>query len=52
MAVNKPVTTRDFVKVEAPKREGYTVVVSPFGVETTVPDEIRQVLFDSGYKEK
>lgn len=32
--------------------KGYTVLVSPVGAETTVPDSIKDALFDSGYKAK
>lgn len=37
-------------KVETP--EGYTLVVSPLGSETTVPDGILEVLIESGYTKK
>ena len=39
-------------KLPFKKLEGYTVVVSPSGAESTVPDEIRDILIDSGYTEK
>lgn len=32
--------------------DGYTVVVSPTGDETTVPDEIKDRLIESGYTVK
>lgn len=32
--------------------DGYTLVVSPFGAESTVPDAIRDALVESGYTVK
>lgn len=37
---------------KAEVEKGYTVVVSPLGPETTVPDEIVKALVDSGYTVK
>ena len=52
MAIKRPVTTAD-LKVEAtPVAEGYTVVVGPSGIESTVPDSILESLLDSGYTKK
>jgi len=49
----KKATTLDDLKQEAqPVAEGYTVVVGPAGIETTVPDSILEVLLDSGYTKK
>ena len=41
-------------KADSPAVEaGYSVVVAPFtGAETTVPDDIKKVLIESGYTEK
>lgn len=47
-----PVLTTDDIKVIEPTVEGYSVVVSATGHETTVPDSIKQSLLDSGYTEK
>jgi hypothetical protein len=47
--VKKPVLTGDIKEAQA-VAEGYTVVISPSGAKTTVPDSILQVLLDSGYK--
>lgn len=32
--------------------DGYLVMVSPFGIETTVPEDIKYKLLESGYAEK
>ena len=48
MATKKAVTTAD-VKAHADVEEGYTVVESPLGVQTTVPDSIVDRLVESGY---
>lgn len=39
-------------KLETETEKGYTVVVSPLGPETIVPDEIVDALVDSGYTVK
>lgn len=46
------VTTEDIAPVDDTKADGvkYAKVISPAGVESTVPDSILQVLLDSGYK--
>ena len=52
MAIKRPVTTAD-LKVEAAQvAEGYTVVVGPSGIASTVPDSILESLLDSGYTKK
>jgi len=52
MAIKKATTTDDLNKEETPKTEGYTTLVGPSGVETSVPDSILEALLDSGYKKK
>lgn len=51
MAQKKAVTTAD-IKVADPVEDGYTVLVSPVGVATTVPDGIVEALIESGYSKK
>ena len=38
-------------KTEKKVEEGYTTLISPTGFVTTVPDDIKDVLIDSGYTE-
>ena len=53
MSARKPVTTDDVAPAEKPTAaEGYKVVVSPAGDETTVPDAIVDALLESGYTVK
>jgi len=52
MAIKKATTLDDLNKEAAPKVEGYTVLVGPAGIETSVPDSILQALLDSGYTKK
>jgi len=52
MAIKKATTLDDLKQEAAPVAEGYTVVVGPSGVETTVPGSILQNLLDSGYTKK
>ena len=43
-------TTND-IKVVEPIEEGYTILTSPTGAKSTVPDSIKDILIDSGYTE-
>lgn len=52
MAIKKATTLSDLKQEAAPVADGYTVVVGPAGIETTVPDSILQTLLDSGYTKK
>jgi len=52
MAIKRPVTTADLKVEAAPAAEGYTVVVGPSGIASTVPDSILESLLDSGYTKK
>lgn len=52
MAIRKAVTTEDLKQPAAPVAEGYTVVVGPSGIASTVPDSILESLLDSGYTKK
>ena len=52
MAIKKATTTDDLKNDAEPADEGYTVVVGPSGIETSVPDSILEALLDSGYKKK
>ena len=52
MAIKKATTLDDLKQEAQPVAEGYTVVVGPAGIETTVPDSIVQALLDSGYTKK
>ena len=49
--VSSFVLTTDDIKVVEPVTEGYTVLSSPTGSKTTVPDSIKDVLIESGYTE-
>lgn len=51
MAVKKPVSTGDTKEAED-VQDGYTRLVAPSGIETTVPDGILESLLDSGYVKK
>lgn len=47
------VVTTESLEVEAkPVSEGYTVVIGPSGIASTVPNSIVDALVDSGYKVK
>ncbi|MFI2563014.1 hypothetical protein [Paenarthrobacter sp. NPDC018779] len=46
------VLTSDVKEEAAPVAEGYTVVIGPSGIPSTVPDGIVAALVDSGYKVK
>jgi len=53
--VESVVVTTDQFEVEPeakPVAEGYTVLVGPSGIPSTVPDSIVEALLDSGYKRK
>ena len=52
MAIKRPVTSADLKVEAAPVAEGYTVVVGPSGIASTVPDSILESLLDSGYTKK
>ena len=52
MAIKKATTTDDLKQEAAPVADGYTVVVGPSGIESTVPDSILEALLDSGYTKK
>jgi hypothetical protein len=52
MAIKKATTTDDLKAEAKPAVEGYTTVVGPSGVETSVPDSILESLLDSGYTKK
>lgn len=52
MAIKKATTTDDLMKAAEPVAEGYTVVIGPSGIESTVPNTIVDALVDSGYKVK
>ena len=52
MAIKKATTTDDLKKEAEPVADGYTVLVGPAGIETTVPDSILEALLDSGYVKK
>jgi hypothetical protein len=52
MAIKKATTTNDLKQPAAPAADGYTVVIGPAGIETTVPDSILESLLDSGYTKK
>jgi hypothetical protein len=52
VAIKKATTTDDLVKAADPVAEGYTVLVGPSGIPSTVPDSIVEALLDSGYKRK
>lgn len=52
MAISKATTRDDLNKEATPKFEGYTVLIGPSGIETSVPDSILEALLDSGYKKK
>ena len=52
MAIKRAVTTADLKQPEKPVAEGYTVVVGPSGIASTVPDSILESLLDSGYTKK
>ena len=49
MVAKKAVTTAD-IKQHVDVEEGYKVVESPTGTETTVPESIVELLVESGYK--
>lgn len=51
-AEDSPVVTTGQIKEAAPVAVGYTVVIGPSGIESTVPDSIVDALVDSGYKVK
>lgn len=42
----------DINEAAAEPEKGYALLVSPFGIETTVPDSIKGALLDSGYTAK
>ena len=52
MAIKKATTTDDIKKDAEPVADGYTVLVGPSGIETSVPDSILEALLDSGYTKK
>ena len=52
MAIKKATTLDDLKQEAAPVAEGYTVLVGPAGIETTVPDSILEPLLASGYVKK
>ena len=52
MAIKKATTLDDLKQEATPVVEGYTVLVGPAGIETSVPDSILQALLDSGYTKK
>jgi len=52
VAIKKATTTDDLVKAADPVAEGYTVLVGPAGIPSTVPNSIVDALLDSGYKRK
>ena len=52
MAIKKATTLDDLKQEAAPVVEGYTVLIGPAGIETSVPDSILQALLDSGYTKK
>ena len=51
-AESEVVTTDQFEAEAKPVAEGYTVVIGPSGIASTVPDSIVEALVDSGYKVK
>lgn len=52
MAIKKATTLDDLKQEAAPVVDGYTVLVGPAGIETTVPDSILEALIASGYTKK
>jgi hypothetical protein len=52
MAIKKATTVSDLTAEAKPVAEGYTVVIGPSGIESTVPNGIVDVLVGSGYKVK
>jgi hypothetical protein len=52
VAIKKATTLDDIKQEAAPVADGYTVLVGPAGIETTVPDSILDALLDSGYTKK
>lgn len=52
MAIKKATTVADLTEAAPVVAEGYTVIVGPSGVASTVPDGIVEALLDSGYKRK
>ena len=52
MAIKKATTVADVTVEAAPVAEGYTVVIGPSGIASTVPNSIVDALVDSGYKVK
>lgn len=52
MAIKKATTLDDLKQEAAPVAEGYTVVIGPAGIDSTVPNSILGALLDSGYKKK
>lgn len=49
--VSSFVLTTNDIKVVEPLQEGYSVLTSPTGASTTVPDSIKDILIESGYSE-
>jgi hypothetical protein len=52
VAIKKATTLSDLSVEAVPVAVGYTVVVGPAGIESTVPDSILDALLDSGYTKK
>ena len=52
MAIKKATTVADVTAEAAPVATGYTVVIGPAGIASTVPNSIVDALVDSGYKVK
>lgn len=52
MAIKKATTVPDLTEAAPVVAEGYTVLVGPSGIATTVPDVIVEALLGSGYKRK
>jgi len=52
VAIKKATTTDDLKSEPEPVVDGYTVLVGPGGIETSVPDSILEALLDSGYVKK
>ena len=52
MAIKRATTTEDLKQPAKSTVDGYTVVVGPSGIESTVPDSILESLLDSGYTKK
>jgi hypothetical protein len=52
VAIKKATTLSDLSAVAEPVADGYTVLVGPAGIETTVPNSILDALLDSGYTKK